>query len=79
MNIPSVMFLEMAIDTIKKQDSSIQDKELKEFNSLGPQRKAELVRFMGGNEMAAGYILGLETARVLLATNVEAIKARISV
>jgi hypothetical protein len=76
--IPAVMFIEMAMDALKERAPGFVASEAKEFSALGPARKAEIVAHCGGDDMAAGYLLGLETIRVLLATNVKAVQAGVS-
>lgn len=65
MLIPSVMFVEIAVDTLKTRDADFVAKELKEFGSLGePSKKAP----EGRSDLEHGYLLGLETARALSET-----------
>lgn len=77
---PSVMFIEMAKDRIPQQIEWLVKSEIKEFNSLGPTRKQEIIASVPGNDpMTAGYILGLETARALLAGLPDAVRAEITI
>lgn len=77
MTIPAVMFIEIAMDTLKSQDADNIAAEIKEFNSLGTGRKNEVIaQFV--DPMSAGYLLGLETARALLATNIKAVQAGVT-
>jgi hypothetical protein len=62
------MFIEMAKDALKSRDPEIVQQEADEFLSLGPRRLADIAEL-------AGYLLGLETARVLLAAQPRAPRA----
>ena len=73
MIIPAVMFIEMAIDMMKGKDQADFESELHEFRSLG--NRLDAVKFPEGTTDAEkGYIIGLETARVLLLTNAGAVQ-----
>ncbi len=72
---PSVMLIEMAMDSMKKREQWLIESETSEFNSLGPTRKQQIVEAAGGDPMLAGYLLGLETARMYLAGNPDAVQA----
>lgn len=76
MQVPSVMFIEMAVDTLKTREAWIVTHELKEFNMLGDPAKKPPESL---TDLEYGYLLGLETARVLLATMPGAIKAGVSI
>jgi hypothetical protein len=78
MTIPAVMFIEMARAELKRRDGATLESEAKEFHSLGPARMREVLGVVPASErregdiaeypaLLAGYLLGLETARVLLA------------
>lgn len=77
MQIPSVMFIEIAVDTLKTRDIATLHAELKELDALGATNKQPPMRFMTSFEY--GYLVGLETARALLATMSGAIKAEVSI
>lgn len=78
--IPAVMFLEIAMDALKIQDPDIIARETKEFDFLGTSRKAEIMALLPGkDEMTVGYLLGIETARALLATMPAAVIAKVSI
>ncbi len=66
----------------KTRDPSILNAEAKEFHYLGDKRIAEIwdsIKDVGdGNPMLAGYLLGLETARVLLSMSPKAAQVGIS-
>jgi hypothetical protein len=89
MQIPSVMFCEMALDMLKRKDAALLDAELKEFNQLGPGRFENISKVLiekcqkpDGTAVAGmdiGYLIGLETARALLMMNVEARKAGVDI
>lgn len=83
MTIPSVMYIEMAKDTLKSEDPALLADELKEFNCLGPMRKKQIMEslaetFPGVSDMAAGYLLGVETARILLRMMPQAAQAGVT-
>jgi hypothetical protein len=86
MIIPAVMFIEMAMDMLKVREPIMIEGELREFRALGPARLSEirmrLESYASAENpdiiMASGYLLGLETARALLATNAKAIQAGVS-
>lgn len=82
MNIPAVSFIEMALDVIKTLSSSSGladlNKELKELKSLGLQRRNDLkTSLKGKTDFERGYILGLETARIMVQTMPAAVLAKI--
>jgi len=84
-----VMFLEMAMDTLKSREADIIQAETKAFNSLGPMRMNQILQSLNMTstvgsdplhpEMMAGYLLGLETARVLLSMMPAAVQAGVSI
>ncbi len=82
-SIPSVMFIEMAMDSLKNQNENVLASEIRQFNSLGPERKQQIidsvVKVNDNSLMAVGYILGLETARVMLKLMPSAIKGDVSI
>lgn len=63
---PAVGFIEMAADQLKAQQAWLIASESKEFHALGAERKAAIVAAAGGDPMLAGYLLGLETGRVIV-------------
>jgi hypothetical protein len=80
MTIPSVMVLEMAMEALRTRDAAVVAAESRQFHALGPMRLQQIresVPVPAGLDvqkdaaeivMLAGYLLGLETARVLAAT-----------
>lgn len=76
MIIPAVMFIEMALDQLS--GLQIREAELKEFRMLGAQRLAQLDWIHSLTDMEKGYLLGIYTARVMLALNPVAIKAGVT-
>ena len=83
MTIPAVMFIEMASDGLQRQyteDPTVLEHELKELRALGEGRVSALAMkassISSGFEL--GYLLGLETARTLLAMNVAAVQANVT-
>ena len=82
MIIPAVMFIEMGKDMLKGRDPAILAAEVKEFNCLGPRRMDQIMESMVASTTdprAVFYLLGIETARALLVTNVAAAKAGVSI
>ena len=88
MTIPAVMFIEMAMDTLKSRDFSLLNPEAKEFMSMGDARlssvRDSLLKVLDRDimtkthmsvDMLCGYLLGIETMRMLLATNPKAVQA----
>jgi len=74
--IPAVMFLEMAMDVLKSQDSGILTAETKECRMLGEGRIAEIRQTLPDNsDFERGYLLGLEVARTLLNGRPDAVQA----
>lgn len=84
MTIPGVMFIEMAMDMLRTRDSAMLAREAKEFRSLGPARLAEICTEAArasedsADRMLAGYLMGLETARALLAAMPKAVQAGVT-
>ena len=79
MVIPAVMFIESAIDVLKTRDANHVGRELKEFDSLG-LRLADVQTRIGDlvlSDAQKGYLIGLETARVILAGSALLLKAGI--
>lgn len=81
MQIPAVMFLEMALDALEARASepaawpplvdggpktTTLDREVKEFRMLGA--RPDHLDGLGFSERERGYLIGLEVARVLLST-----------
>ncbi len=67
--IPAVMFIEMALDMLKAENPATTAMILKEFNCMGAARLGQLIELPSDGstaQIAAGYLLGLQTARVLL-------------
>ena len=74
------MFIEMALDTLEARDHALVAGELREFHCFGEAREAKLLACLeGASPMAAGYLLGLETARALLVTNQKAARAGVMI
>jgi len=66
MEIPAASFIEMARDQVKSLDPDTKYEQLRELEEAT------------GNQLAVfqdGYLLGLQTARVLLATMPKAVQA----
>ena len=65
MVIPAAMQIESAIDTLKTVETDYLADQLKELHSAVGDKS---------DDFQAGYQLGLETARVMIATNVQIIQ-----
>jgi hypothetical protein len=78
MQIPAVMFIEAALDSLKDRAPSIVAAELKEFGALGNRLDSVEVP-EGCSDVAKGYLIGIETARVLLAGMPAAAAAHVSI
>jgi hypothetical protein len=73
---PAAMFLESAADSFKSADPNMLGSEVKELNSFGAQRAqqicasdlmvAALRQSQVSADLAFGYLLGLQTARMIL-------------
>lgn len=82
---PAVMFLEIAIDQLAKMPPAQLVAHLKEFNELGSERMLQCLYGMqhpnGGplklTPSQVGYMIGIQTARVILLSNPELAKAGI--
>jgi hypothetical protein len=86
MTIPAVMFIEMALEAVRVAPAWAILDELKEFRSLGePGERLTKMTFPAGVDPASvtdlerGYLIGLETARALLATMPAAVFAKVSI
>lgn len=66
MVVPAAMFIEMAQDMLKTHDPEQLKEQEKEFRFAVGEANDDVVK---------GYLLGLETMRALLATNVKATQA----
>jgi hypothetical protein len=72
MIIPAVAFIETALETLKTRDALVIEGEVKEFRSLGRRlQRMALPENVSNPEQITdaerGYLIGLETARALLA------------
>ncbi len=88
MVIPAVMFIEMALETIKEAVAEVpswpplidggpltttMDRAVKEYRMLGT--RPDNLDGLGLSDRERGYLIGLEVARVLLAGNANAVRA----
>jgi hypothetical protein len=64
---PAVMFIESAIDDLKNVPQNIADSQKRELYSLGDARAEKAGASGVTTDFTAGYVLGLQTARVILA------------
>jgi len=81
MVIPSVLLVEMGAVQVAAAASEDVARELREMRGLGEARLAAMVvtaEVGPVSELERGYLLGLETARVLLATMPAAVQAGVS-
>lgn len=68
MVIPAASFIEMAQDSLKRVDEAHEARQIAELRcALGQQN----------SDIEKGYLLGLQTARVILAGNPAAVLAKI--
>lgn len=74
--IPAAMFVEMAVDMLKVEDQKTIAGELSEFNCAS---KPSVPALDGLSDIEKGYLIGLETARALLATNPTAVQNKVSI
>jgi hypothetical protein len=77
MQIPSVAFIEMALNSLSHLQQDVIDDELKEFRALG--NRIEVASLGETTRLEYGYLLGLETARILLKTMPSAIQHDIEI
>lgn len=63
---PAVMFIEGAIESLKTVPDFIAKSQRDELNSLGPVRAQAAGATGLTDDFAAGYMLGLQTARTVL-------------
>jgi hypothetical protein len=81
MVIPAAMFIEMAAQALvygAEGDAAAIASEKKELASFGDSRAQSLGATGLSNDFQLGYLLGLETARVLLAQMPAAVKAGVT-
>jgi hypothetical protein len=64
---PAVMFIESAIDDLKNVPQFIADSQKRELTSLGAARAQKAGASGLTPDFTAGYVLGLQTARIILA------------
>jgi prophage DNA circulation protein len=67
---PAVMFIEAAIEGLKNIPQFIADSQKRELASLGALRAQQAGASGLTQDFTAGYVLGLQTARTILATSV---------
>lgn len=78
MVIPSVMMIEIAIDTFQEIPQDMREKQLRELHTLGDIRAQEFGASGLSNDFELGYELGLQTARTMLMMNVKAVQAQVT-
>jgi len=64
---PAVMFIESAIDDLENVPQNIADSQKRELYSLGDARAQKAGASGVTTDFTAGYVLGLQTARIILA------------
>ena len=69
MQFPAAMFIEAGADRMKQMSGSDLNQELLELEAFGDERARDLRASGLSKDLRIGYALGLETARVILATN----------
>jgi hypothetical protein len=65
MNIPSVSFIEMAIDSLKTLPEDVRNQQTNELVMLGPERVDRLGAHLG-DDFEKGYELGIQTMRIMI-------------
>jgi hypothetical protein len=78
MTIPPVSMIETALGQLVST-SADQVKELKELRLLGRERIKNLREKLDLTDLERGYLLGLETARVIIATMPAAVIAGVEI
>jgi hypothetical protein len=81
MVIPAAMFIEMAAEALvqgAEGDAAAIADEKKELHAFGDSRAQSVGATGVSSDFTIGYLLGLETARVLLAVNPKAVQAGVS-
>lgn len=83
MMIPPIMDIEMSMSMIEsnKQDAAGAkqlDKEAAEFAQLGSLEREHMAAEFAGDQMLAGYMIGIYTARAILATLPKAVAAGVT-
>jgi hypothetical protein len=71
MQIPAAMFIESAANQIHKLSDFARRDQLKELESFGDSRATQLGASGLSDDFKAGYTLGLQVARTMLATNAQ--------
>lgn len=76
--VPAVMHIEMALDMLKDEEQWVILDERKEFRSLG-NRLERAVFPEGTTDAEKGYLIGLETARAILAMTLAAVQNKVQI
>ena len=71
------MFIESAAEQVKKLTAFEHTDQLAELHTVGASRLVELGASGLNDDVSIGYLLGLQTARVILATNPALLRAGI--
>ena len=71
---PSVMFIEMGMDGLKKVPAWLSESQQKELSSFGDSRAQQIGASGLSEDFRKGYELGLATARAVIAMSVAAAK-----
>jgi hypothetical protein len=74
---PAVMFIEMAMDSLKHENPTWLERQQKELSSFGESRAKQLGATGLSDDFRKGYELGLEVARVYLRGNFAAVQAKV--
>jgi|FreactTroBogLake_1042271.scaffolds.fasta_scaffold02908_1 hypothetical protein len=69
MQIPAAMFIESAVDSVKAITDFQRRAQLSELHEVGDQALKGMGASGINDDVAAGYLLGLQTARVMIMTN----------
>jgi hypothetical protein len=89
MQSPTTMFVEMGAEQLAQREPEVLIRQVSHFNGLGPGRWNQLTATVGiaggeglahlSEEGAIGYLLGLETARAVLASMPAAVQAGVTI
>ena len=71
MIVPAAMDIESAADSLKNLPHWIHDDQLKELAAFGDARAKELGASGVSDDFKIGYLLALQTARVMIASSAE--------
>lgn len=79
MQIPPVGMIEAAGDALNKLDPVTIEKEVKELHGLGMAQRMRILPEHSLTQFQIGYLLGVQTARVMLMTMPKAVEAGVEI